>query len=113
MYISTLITTILFATAALATPYPWAAPQASIAPAHSGTRKHNRTHNHRHKEPTPTFKEPCKCAMPVVPMNLLTTNEKCLMKHAAEMGCYMSSNGGCPSPAPACGLGPLPGIPMH
>ncbi|KAI4699083.1 hypothetical protein J4E81_004974 [Alternaria sp. BMP 2799] len=51
--------------------------------------------------------------MPVVPMNLLSTNEKCLMKHAAEMGCYMSSNGGCPSPAPACGLGPLPGIPMH
>jgi hypothetical protein len=104
MYISSLITTILFATAALATPYPWAAPQGSIAPAPSGTRKHNRTHRNRHKEPTPTFKKGCECAMPVVPMNLLSANEKCLMKHAAQMGCYMSSKGGCPSPAPAVSM---------
>lgn len=37
-------------------------------------------------------------------MNLLSANEKCLMKHAAEMGCYMSSKGGCPSPAPAVSM---------
>lgn len=101
MHISTLLATILFVTAAVATPYPWAAPQASLAPTPSGVRKHNRTHRNRHKEPTPTFKEGCECAMPVVPMNLLSANERCLMKQAAAMGCYLSSKGGCPSPAPA------------
>ncbi|KAG9195383.1 hypothetical protein G6011_00504 [Alternaria panax] len=113
MYISTILATIFFAAAVLATPYPWAAPQASIAPTPSGTRKHNRTHKNRHKESTPTFKEGCECTMPVVPINLLSANEKCLMKQAAAMGCYMSSKGGCPSPAPACGIGPLPGVPMQ
>ena len=42
--------------------------------------------------------------MPIVPMNLLSANEKCLMKQAAAMGCYMSSKGGCPSPAPAVSM---------
>lgn len=27
--------------------------------------------------------------------------QKCLMDHAAAMGCYLGSKGGCPSPAPA------------
>jgi hypothetical protein len=71
--------------------------------------------------------------MPIVPKGLLDENERCMMQHAAKMGCYLGSKGGCASPAPAvsciplcgvweecvhrtdgpqCGLGPLPGSPL-
>ncbi|EDU48058.1 hypothetical protein PtrM4_121950 [Pyrenophora tritici-repentis] len=104
MLFATLLT-LVFATTALASPHVFA-PRANIVLSGSvGPRKHNHT---RHKEHTPTLKEPCKCQLPIIPANLLSANEKCLMKHAAQMGCFMSTNGGCPSPAPACGLGPLP-----
>jgi hypothetical protein len=89
----------LFVSLALATPHPWAAPAAASSVVPTPVQR-NRTHHHHH-EKTPTFKEPCECAMPIVPMNLLSANEKCLMKHAAQMGCYLGSKGGCPSPAPA------------
>ena len=36
-------------------------------------------------------------------------SQKCLMEHAADLGCFLSSNGGCPSPAPAVSLAILPG----
>ncbi|RMZ71859.1 hypothetical protein GMOD_00009206 [Pyrenophora seminiperda CCB06] len=106
MHITALLATLVFATTALASPHVFA-PRASVAPQASsgGSRKHNHT---RHKEHTPTFKETCNCKLPVIPANLLNANERCLMKQAAQMGCFMSSNGGCPSPAPACGLGALP-----
>ncbi|KAF1912935.1 hypothetical protein BDU57DRAFT_458000 [Ampelomyces quisqualis] len=108
------IVAIVFATVVAANPHPWAAPQASLVPSASGKpnrpQKGNRTRHHHH-EPTPTFKTPCKCAKPIIPMNLLNANEKCLMQHAAAMGCYIGSKGGCPSPAPACGLGVLDAIP--
>ncbi|USP75505.1 hypothetical protein yc1106_02779 [Curvularia clavata] len=109
MHLPTVLTALLFTTATLASPYAWAEPQSNV-PSSASSRKPNRTH-HRH-EKTPTFRQPCKCADPIVPMNLLDENEKCMMKYAAAMGCYLSSKGGCPSPAPACGLGPLPGSPM-
>ncbi|KAF1835924.1 hypothetical protein BDW02DRAFT_483763, partial [Decorospora gaudefroyi] len=108
MYLSTLLATIFLIATALASPHAWAAPQAAtVVPT---PVKSNRTHrhHHHHKERTPTFKQPCNCQMPIIPVRILTENERCLMKHAAQMGCYMSSKGGCPSPAPACGLGPLP-----
>ncbi|OAL47625.1 hypothetical protein IQ07DRAFT_589813 [Pyrenochaeta sp. DS3sAY3a] len=101
------------ALAVSASPFAWAEPQASIAPSPSGlpssngSRKGNRTRKNPHREPTPTFKLQCDCVKPIVPMNLLSENEKCLMNHAAAMGCYLGSTGGCPSPAPACGLGVL------
>ena len=98
MHITALLATLVFATTAFASPHEFA-PRASVVPqATSGSRKHNHTH---HKEHTPTFKEACNCQLPVIPANLLTANERCLMKQAAQMGCYVSSNGGCPSPAPA------------
>ncbi|XP_014556445.1 hypothetical protein COCVIDRAFT_99756 [Bipolaris victoriae FI3] len=108
MHLPTVLTTLLFTTTALASPYAWAEPQANVPSNNNNGRKPNRTHRH---EKTPTFKEPCKCVDPIVPMNLLNENEKCMIKYAARMGCYMSSKGGCPSPPPSCGLGPLRGIP--
>lgn len=68
---------ILFAATALATPYPWAAPQASLVPhpKHNATHpKGNRTHK-PHREPTPTFKQKCNCPKPIIPLNLLSENE--------------------------------------
>ncbi|KAF1850606.1 uncharacterized protein K460DRAFT_18255 [Cucurbitaria berberidis CBS 394.84] len=108
----TFLVALILAVAVSATPYPWAQPQASLVPVHSGkpgkhhnaTKKGNRTRKNPHKEPTPTFKLGCDCARPIVPMDLLNENEKCLMNHAAAMGCYLGSKGGCASPAPACGL---------
>ncbi|KAF2849650.1 hypothetical protein T440DRAFT_398669 [Plenodomus tracheiphilus IPT5] len=117
---TTLTLTLLLANSitVTATPFPFAAasPQAiasasaSAIPNKKGNHTH--THHHHHKEPTPTFRQPCKCQMPVVPVNLLSVGEKCPMEHAAAMGCWLGSKGGCPSPAPACGLGPLKGIPL-
>jgi hypothetical protein len=98
MHFPTVLTALLFTTATLASPYAWAEPQSSVPSSTAVGRRPNRTHRH---EKTPTFKEPCKCAQPIVPMNLLDENEKCMMKYAAQMGCYMSSKGGCPSPQPA------------
>ncbi|KAH7385315.1 hypothetical protein DE146DRAFT_197543 [Phaeosphaeria sp. MPI-PUGE-AT-0046c] len=108
------IIALVFATVVAATPHPWAAPQASLVP--TASSKPNRTHrgnrtSHHHHERTPTFKQPCDCPKPIVPMDLLSANEKCLMNHANSMGCYIGSKGGCPSPAPACGLGILNAIP--
>ncbi|CAO2653596.1 Nn.00g030070.m01.CDS01 [Neocucurbitaria sp. VM-36] len=111
----TSLVALVFAVSISASPYPWAEPQASLVPTvsdtpgghHNGSGKGNRTHKNPHKEPTPTFKLACDCARPIVPMNLLSENEKCLMNHAAAMGCYLGSKGGCPSPTPACGLGIL------
>jgi hypothetical protein len=113
---------VVFATVVAANPFPWAAPQASIVPSAkkpNRTQRGNRT-SHHHHEPTPVFKQPCNCPKPIVPINLLTANEvsaelssssptngksqRCLMEHAAALGCYIGSKGGCPSPAPACGL---------
>ncbi|KAF2818851.1 hypothetical protein CC86DRAFT_151440 [Ophiobolus disseminans] len=105
---------LVFAAVVTATPHPWAAPQASLVPTPSRGRNRthkNRTHKNPHKEPTPTFQAPCECPKPIVPMNLLSENERCLMEHATAMGCYLKAKGGCPSPAPACGLGVLPAIP--
>lgn len=102
MHFPSLVTALLFTTAALATPYPWAQPQSGVLTSAKGSQKPNRTHkHHHHKEPTPILKQACKCNMPVIPNNLLNANEKCLMKYAAQMGCYMSSKGGCPSPPAA------------
>tara|TARA_R110002003_G_scaffold822_2_gene21637 strand:- start:19819 stop:20112 length:294 start_codon:yes stop_codon:yes gene_type:complete len=62
-----------------ATPYPWAAPQASLVPTpsrtHNGTHGGNGTRKNPHKEPVPTFKTECECAKPIVPLNLLNANE--------------------------------------
>ncbi|KAH9871165.1 hypothetical protein J1614_006741 [Plenodomus biglobosus] len=104
---------ILLIAAVSANPFAWAAPQAGAVASASAApkRKGNRTHHH-HKEPTPTFRQTCQCQMPVIPANMLSANEKCLMEHAAAMGCYLGSKGGCASPAPACGLGPLKGVPL-
>ncbi|CAA9960519.1 hypothetical protein P3342_006015 [Pyrenophora teres f. teres] len=108
MHFTTLLATFVLATTALASPHVFA-PRATVVPSSNGKGGGSRKHNHtRHKEHTPTFKETCNCQLPVIPANLLSANERCLMKQAAQMGCFMSSNGGCPSPAPACGLGPLP-----
>ncbi|KAH3994316.1 hypothetical protein HBI56_161480 [Parastagonospora nodorum] len=108
------IIAIVFATVVAAKPWPWAAPAANLVPTANAqpnkTHRGNRTKHHHH-EHTPTFKEPCNCPQPIVPMNLLSENEKCLMKHAAAIGCYIGSKGGCPSPAPACGLGVTKAIP--
>jgi hypothetical protein len=72
------IVAIIFATVVAANPYPWAAPQASLAPTpkspHNKTHRGNETHHHHH-EKTPTFKQPCNCQKPVVPVNLLSENE--------------------------------------
>ncbi|KAL6704065.1 hypothetical protein ACN47E_008829 [Coniothyrium glycines] len=108
------VLTILFTVAVSASPHAWAAPAASLAPTASSApgHKRNRTRHH-HKEPTPVFELPCNCQKPVVPVNLLSANEKCLMDHAANLACYISSKGGCPSPAPACGLSAKNIIPLH
>ncbi|KAF2023958.1 hypothetical protein EK21DRAFT_79741 [Setomelanomma holmii] len=110
------IVAIVFATVVAANPYPWAAPQASVLPApsstHNGTHKGNRTRKNPHKEPIPTFTTGCECQKPVVPINLLDANERCLMEHAAAIGCFIGSGGSCPSPAPACGLGVLDATPF-
>ncbi|KAH8702699.1 hypothetical protein GQ44DRAFT_732791 [Phaeosphaeriaceae sp. PMI808] len=109
------VVAIVFTAVVAATPYPWAAPQGSLVtetkPKPNRT-KVNRTRKNPHKEPTPTFKLGCDCAKPIIPMNLLSANERCLMEHASAMGCYIGSKGGCPSPAPACGLGVLPVVPF-
>ena len=100
MHITALLATLVFATTALASPHVFA-PRASVVPQGTNggdSRKRNHTH---HKEHTPTFKKKCNCQLPVIPANLLSANERCLMKQSAQMGCFMSSNGGCPSPAPA------------
>jgi hypothetical protein len=67
---------VVFAAVVAANPYPWAKPAASIAPTpkQNRTSRGNRTHHHHH-EKTPTFKQPCECQKPVVPINLLTANE--------------------------------------
>ncbi|KAH7359787.1 hypothetical protein BKA66DRAFT_552505 [Pyrenochaeta sp. MPI-SDFR-AT-0127] len=96
----------LLAVAVSASPFAFAEPQASLVPTPISADS-NRTQKNVHKEPTPVFKLPCDCAQPIIPMNLLSTQEKCLMKHAAAMGCYIKSNGACASPAPACGLSAL------
>lgn len=83
---------VLFAAAASANPFAWAAPQASLVPTASGTpgrhgngsRKGNRTHRNPHKEPTPTFKLGCECPKPVVPVNLLSENEVTKRTHEEE-----------------------------
>ncbi|KAH7084382.1 hypothetical protein FB567DRAFT_80664 [Paraphoma chrysanthemicola] len=107
-----IIIAVAFAAVVAATPHPWAAPQASLLPTPSRTQKGNRTRKNPHKEPVPTFKTGCECAKPIVPLNLLSVKERCLMEHAAAMGCYLGSGGSCPSPAPACGLGILDGVPF-
>ncbi|KAF1936229.1 hypothetical protein EJ02DRAFT_387755 [Clathrospora elynae] len=111
MHISTLLTTFVFTTFALAKSFPSAQPAARTVPTPAGGRSRNQTHHHHH-ERTPTFTTPCDCPKPIVPYDLLSANERCLMEQAAAMGCYLGSKGGCPSPAPACGLGPLPGLPL-
>jgi len=72
------IIAIVFATVVAAKPWPWAAPAASLGPTANAppnkTHRGNRTKHHHH-EHTPTFKEPCNCPQPIVPMNLLSENE--------------------------------------
>jgi hypothetical protein len=71
------IVAVVFATVVAASPWPWAQPAATIKPTpakHNRTGSGNRTHHHHH-EKTPTFKQPCECQKPVVPVNLLSENE--------------------------------------
>lgn len=76
------IIAVLFAIGVSDNPFAWAAPQASVVPVANGvpgykfnrTRQGNHTHN-LHKEATPTFKQGCDCATPIVPVNLLSLNE--------------------------------------
>jgi hypothetical protein len=74
---------IVCAAVVAATPYPWAAPRASLVPSpkkHNRTQRGNKTRIHHHHEATPTFKQPCECAKPIVPVNLLNTNEVSRLK---------------------------------
>lgn len=75
---------LVFATVVAATPYPWAAPQASIVPS-SGRPRRNRTDKNTHKEPTPTFKTSCECVKPIVPINLLSANEASIYAECSTM----------------------------
>lgn len=74
---------LVFVATVAASPWPWAQPQADLAPAatasgkpkRNATHKLNRTKTHHHKEPTPAFKEACDCPDPIVPVNILSDNE--------------------------------------
>lgn len=73
------ILVLVFVVAVAASPWPWAAPQADLvntaAKKTPNRTKTNRTRKNTHKEPTPIFKAPCECDTPIVPVNLLDSNE--------------------------------------
>ncbi|KAF2196598.1 hypothetical protein GQ43DRAFT_382902 [Delitschia confertaspora ATCC 74209] len=102
-------TLLLLLLAAISTASPFAHPAAPTAiPTTNGTNSteptKTRWHHNPHKEPTPSFKQNCDCAKPIVPIDLLTPAEKCEFEYAAAMGCYYRAQGGCPSPTLAVSL---------